>query len=219
MRLARRTLLLALPAGAARAEALDPRLAAAGWRFRGVPRRAATRFGLGPDGEITLHAENAVGFLARPFAPPPGALVWRWRVDAAPAPSDPGRKGEDDRPIALHVLFADAAPGPLAAMRRWVAGALLPDGFSGRAVTYLWGGAPTGTRLANPYAPRDGLLVCLRGPEAPLGRWVEERVDPAADFRAGFGSEAPPITHLALSADTDDRGGVAMARIHPPAGA
>lgn len=217
MRVARRALLLAVPAAVGRAEALDPRLAAAGWQFRGVPRRAATRFGLGPEGEITLHAENAVGFLARPFAPPPGPLAWRWRVDEAPPPSDPGRKGADDRPLALHVLFADAAPGPFAAMRRWVAGALLPEGFSGRAVTYLWGGAPAGARLPNPYAPRDGALVCLRGPEAPLGAWLTERVEPAADFRAAFGVAAPPVTHLALSADTDDLGGIARARIHPPA--
>lgn len=213
---ARRALLLALPASTARAEALDPRLVAAGWRFRGVPRRAAARFGLGPEGEITVLAENAVGFLARDFAPPPGPLTWRWRVDAAPPPSDPGQKGRDDRPLAVHVLFADQAPGPFAAMRRWMAGALLPEGFTGRVLTYLWGGAPAGTRLPNPYAPRDGALICLRGPEAPLGTWIAERVDPVADFRAAFGADAPPVTHLALSADTDDQGGTARARIHPP---
>jgi hypothetical protein len=217
VRPARRALLLALPAGAARAESLDPRLAAQGWRLRAVPGRAPALFEAGEGGEVRVRAERAVGFLARAFEAPPGPLAWRWRVDAAPPPTDLGRRGGDDRPLALHLLFADPASGPMAALRRAMRGALLPEGAAGKALTYVWGGALPGGPFPNPYAPREGALVVLRGAEAPLGTWFEERVDVARDFARAFGGEAPPLTHIAISADTDDAGGVALARIVPPA--
>lgn len=51
---------------------------------------------------------------------------------------------------------------------------------------------------------------------APLGIWLEEAVDVAADDRAAFGEAPPPATPLALSADPDDRGGLAIARVTLP---
>jgi hypothetical protein len=214
---ARRALLLALPAGAARADTLDPRLAAQGWRLRAVSGRAAAVFEAGEGAEVRVRAERAVGFLVRPFAAPPGPLAWRWRVDAAPPPTELARRGGDDRPLALHLLFADAAAGPMAALRRAMRGALLPEGAAGKALTYVWGGAAPGGPFPNPYAPGEGALIVRRGAEAPLGTWCDEAADVAGDFARAFGAEAPTITHIALSADTDDAGGLALARILPPA--
>lgn len=202
------------PLGPARAEALDPRLAEAGWRLQPVRGRATAQFALDAAGAITITARDAVGFLMRPFPAAAGRLGWRWRVDAAAAPSDAAARGADDRSAALHVLFAASGGGLFSAMRR----GLTPEGMAGRGLTYAWGGGAAGRRLPNPYAPRDGAIIILRGPEAPLGTWLTEAVDVAADHLAAFGEPAPAITHLALSADTDDRGGLAIARIIPPDG-
>lgn len=205
--------LCSLAPSAAQAQALAPRLAEAGWRLQAVRGRAVAQFGLDEAGAITITAQDAVGFLIRPFPGPAGRLAWRWRVESAAAPSDAGARGADDRSAAIHVLFASTQGGLLSAMRR----GLTPDGMAGRGLTYCWGGGPRGHRLPNPYAPRDGAIIILRGPEAPLATWLPEEVNVAADYRTAFGEAAPDVTHLALSADTDDRGGLAVARILPPA--
>jgi len=206
---------LALPVAGARpalAQALDPRLTEAGWRLQAVRGRAVAHFELDQAGIITVMARDAVGFLLRPFPGPATRLAWRWRVDAAAAPSDAAERGADDRSAAIHVLFASTGGGIFSAMRR----GLTPEGMAGRGLTYCWGGGAAGRRLPNPYAPRDGAVIILRGPEAPLGTWLEEVVDVAADYRAAFGEAPPAVTHLALSADTDDRGGLAVARMSLP---
>lgn len=207
---------LALPFAtprAARAQALDPRLAEAGWRLQPVRGRAVAQFAQDEAGVITVRAQDAVGFLLRPFPGPAGRLGWRWRVESAAAPTDAAERGADDRSAALHVLFASTGGGIFSAMRR----GLTPEGMAGRGLTYCWGGGPRGRRLPNPYAPRDGAIIILRGPESPLATWLTEAVDVGADYRAAFGEPAPEVTHLALSADTDDRGGLALARITLPA--
>ncbi len=202
---------LSLPfAAPAWAQALDPRLAEAGWRLQPVRGRAVAQFTLDEAGFVRITAQDSVGFLLRSFPGPPGRLAWRWRVESAAPPSEAGARGADDRSAALHVLFA--AGGMLSFMRR----SLTPEGMAGRGLTYCWGGGPRGRRLPNPYAPRDGAIIILRGTEAPLATWLEEMVDVAADYEAAFGESAPHVTHLALSADTDDRGGLAVARITVP---
>lgn len=206
----RAMLLLAVP-GVAHAQTLDPALVAAGWRLE-VPRgKAPARFTSDGSGAVAITAEGAVGFLIRPLEPGSGRLGWRWRLDATPALHGSEARGSD-RPVAVHVLFAGAGGGLWRALR----GAMGPAELSGRALTYVWSGSPAGAFFPNPYGPRDGWLRVLRGAEAPLGRWLDEAVDVAADYRAAFGGEAPAPTHVALSADTDDRGGLARVLVTPP---
>jgi hypothetical protein len=202
----------------------DPATDPAGWQRLDVPGRAPARFCLLPDGVVTIDAERAVGFLLRPIAPgevPSRAyrMVWRWRVLIAPPASDATAIGADDRPASLHLLFAGAGSGGGlgAVLRRGLRRSLLGSAFSGRALSYVWGGrAPAGTVMPNPHLAPDGILLVRRGPEAPLGVWFDEQVDPAADYRAAFGEAAPMPTHLALSADTDDLGGRAAVELLPP---
>ncbi len=44
----------------------------------------------------------------------------------------------------------------------------------------------------------------LRPADAPRGRWLPERVDLAADWRAAFGGEPPPVQEVAVAADVAD---------------
>jgi hypothetical protein len=218
-------ILMVLPSLAARpAAGADALLMSEGWSCLDVPGRSAARFVRRPQGTVVMTAESAVGFLLRSIRPDevPGdgyRLAWRWRVLAAPAPSDAATIGADDRPAGVHVLFAGAGRGGGigAMLRRGLRAGLLGGAFSGRVLTYVWGGrAPPGTVTANPHIAPDGVLIVLRGPEAPFGPWHDERVDPAADYRAAFGEAPPPPTHLALSADTDDLGGVAVVEVQAP---
>jgi len=60
------------------------------------------------------------------------------------------------------------------------------------------------------YTERVRMLVLESG-AARLGEWVEERRDVHADYRRAFGTEAPPITGVAIMTDTDDTGETATA--------
>ncbi len=193
-----------------------------GWIVAGVPGKRTTEFTTSPDGAVMIRADESVGFLVREVPQATALdvrLTWRWRVDQSPPPVAPDAKGRDDRPAAVHVIFAgaDDGAGPLTGLRRWLRGTMVHGAFTGRSLTYMWGGTlPAGTRLPNPYLPGDGWIIVRRGPETPNGAWRTETIDPAADYRALFGSPAPRLTHLALSADTEDSGGCAVSMIEPP---
>jgi len=190
-----------------------------GWMLVAVPNTRPAEFVQGDHGTISVQALQAAGFLVRPFSAEAAPLNWRWRVDASPAPVPADAVGRDDRPLAVHVVFGppDQAESAMSGLRRWLRGAAVHPAFKGRVLTYMWGGtAPAGTRLPNPYLREDGWLIILRGPEAPTGVWLEQRIDPAGDYRALFGRTAPRITHIAISADTEDSGGCALAHIVPP---
>jgi len=210
---------LVIGAAPALGSALDPRLAGDGWRILPFGDKPPTRFRTDADGAIEVAAGGGAAFLYRPVAVGEGTslrLIWRWRVDRAPPPSDPAAAGRDDRPLAVHVFFAvDAArTGFFAGLWREVRARVLGAPFAGRLITYMWGGtAPAGTRLANPHVPADGGIVVLRDGGGPLGKWRDEAVDLAADYRAAFGEPAPPPAFIAVSADADDLGGQNLGRI------
>jgi hypothetical protein len=85
-------------------------------------------------------------------ARPGDALRWRWRVDAAPPPTDQRARGADDRPAAVHLLL-DAGRGPTLFGRLAEA---LGQPRATHALTWSWGRTlPAGARAANP-------LTCTR---------------------------------------------------------
>lgn len=188
------------------------------WDMVTMPGRNATRFVCAGDG-VEIEASSAVAFLYRTSQPAEAAatrLAWRWRVDAAPPATDLSQRGADDRPVAVHLVFpADGEGVNLlrrlgAAMRGAIAGAP----FAGRVLTYVWGGTgEPGALIASPYMAGDGYLIVLRNGTTPLGEWMDEAVDFRADFQRAFGGDAPAPIYVAVSADTDDRGGVSRAGV------
>jgi len=50
------------------------------------------------------------------------------------------------------------------------------------------------------------MLKILRPGDGPIGVWLTEEVDLAADYRETFGSEPPNPIHIAIGADSDDTG-------------
>ncbi|MCP5366896.1 MAG: DUF3047 domain-containing protein [Hyphomicrobiales bacterium] len=203
----------ALAAGAALAAAPP-----AAWMELALPAKARNVFTHPEPGMVRVASDHSVSFLYRPVTEAERggrALAWRWRVNRAPAPTDLTMAGMDDRPLAVHVWFGDAAaPLPLGTALARLLG-LAPEFPRGRLITYVWGGIQDrGTAFANPYPSTDGAVIVLRcGTTTDTGRWFDERVDLAADFRRVFGAEMPPPTHLAISADTDDKGGASLGSV------
>ena len=57
--------------------------------------------------------------------------------------------------------------------------------------------------FANPYLTNRGVMIVLRGAGTPNGKWFEEKIDCAKDYRAAFGEDPPRPSFLAISGDSD----------------
>jgi hypothetical protein len=190
-----------------------------GWRIARLPGVTPTRFSLTElDGStvVQMDAADAGASLYRPVRVDPTrtpVLRWRWRVGNLIQGADLRRKSGDDLPVRLYVMFdydlerlslVDRAKILLA---RSVAGEAVPAA----ALCYVWDGdLPEGTALWNAYTDRVWMIVSESGP-GRVGQWVTEERDVAADFRAAFGEEPPPISGVAIAADTDQTGATVRA--------
>ena len=183
-----------------------------GWRLLGVPGVKESDIGWQDDDTMEVVSDNSVAFYYREVMPETRTLSWRWQVMDAGIQTDLRTPGEDDRPVALHLWFPkDEESGSLFG---WAA-SLLGYPPVGRAITYVWGGEePRGTAFVNPHlADSQGMIVVLRTTAAAADGWAEETVDFAADYERYFGHPSPKPSHIAISGDSDDLGGVRSARI------
>ena len=194
-------------------------LESAGWKHMTFRKLRPTRFALGSGGTIDIVADRSSSILYRAARVDPAAtprLNWRWRVDAGVDATDLAKKGGDDRSLAVLVGFAfdrAHATGSEVARHRFetmIAGTEPP----GVVIFYVWGGAEAGRTIRSPYR-RNNHLIILRAADAPTGRWLDESVDVAADYRRLTGHPAPPIVQLGLCSDSDDSGTVVRGAVSP----
>ena len=195
-----------------------PDLAKAGWKVLTFAGKTATRFTGRVDGAIEVTAANSVAILYRKISGgdrQKRQLSWRWRVDKTTPATDLSRKGDDDRPLALHVGFPKDPDrtGLLERLETAVA-EILGVPLPGKVLTYVWGGkGRRGDTIINPYIPSDGTMIILRSGDAPTGQWFTEQIDFATDFERVFNYRAPAPAYVAVSADADDTMGQSLALI------
>ncbi|MBU0725986.1 MAG: DUF3047 domain-containing protein [Alphaproteobacteria bacterium] len=206
---------LALPALAA-SPSVDPKLSAVGWKIFTFTDLKPAHFRLAEDGSIEVEAAGSVAGLYRFVVPGDERkpiLTWRWRVDRADIQIvDLSHKANADRPVALHVGFAqdDSTGG----FFRNLSASLMGMPPPGRVLSYTWGGRhQRGDSFVSPHFGELGHVVILRPGDTPLQQWQEERVDVHADFRRFFGYEPPEIAYIVLSGDADDQPGHTQARV------
>lgn len=197
--------------------AFGPDLAAAEWSVYTPRKKAPATFSVERDGSLTVEADTAVAFLYR-FVPKDLAesrtLSWQWRVDHDFAGTDLSKPGADDRPIAVHVYFADEEIGPMGRLTRGL-GRLFGAPVSGRAITYVWGGhvAPR-TMIPNPFMKDgEGVFVICQPSGDGDSDWRSEVMDLEQDYLAAFGDVPAAVSTIAVSSDTDDTRAYALARL------
>ena len=116
------------------------------------------------------------------------------------------RRSGDDFAARVYVFF-DVPTRQLSFGQRMtlsLARRLTGENLPAAAICYVWDNhhAP-GTIAPNPfYAPVR--TVVIESGNGKTGQWVGESRDLAADFRKAFGREAPPLTGIAIAADTDN---------------
>lgn len=193
----------------------------AGWVHTRINKDVpATRFSTVLDGDTAVMqavsaggASSLVHTLNTPLSPD-RQLTWRWKVSNAVPGSSMDAKRTDDYAARVYVFFdydeRKLSLGQRARMdlARTFWGAELPTA----ALCYVWGTEDAIGQIGpNPYTDRVRMIVLQRGDEQ-AGQWVSETRDLAADFKAAFGEEAPAVTGVALSADTDNTNGRVQTR-------
>jgi len=116
-------------------------------------------------------------------------LAWRWRPRVFPEGGDERQARTNDSALGVYVGF--------------------PRGFMAvRSVKYLWSRAvPAGTQ-ASASAGFTRMLVLRSGP-APPGRWIDEQVQVADDYRRLFGDGPGQPRGIGVLTDADDTRSVA----------
>lgn len=185
--------------------------------FRRIER--LTRYELVLDGGtpvVRATSEASASGLVRKLSADPiehGILEWRWKIARPLESGDVTSKSGDDYAARIYVAF-EGDPARLSLWERALYLALelwYGEAPPLAALSYVWDArAPVGTIVPNPYTSRVRMIVVESG-GANAGRWIEERRDLAADFRAAFADDPPRISGVAIMTDTDDTGESAIA--------
>lgn len=190
-----------------------------GWRELRLARVKPAEVALvRDDGATVLRVRSSAAAGSAAFAlhdAPTGAqLAWRWKIDRVVEKADLATKAGDDFAARVYVFF-DVPMESLSwgqRMKVRIARFLYGDDVPTAGICYVWDNRhPQGTSGWNPYSDRVRTVVVESGNER-AGRWIEERRDVEADFRAAFGATVTPrITGIAAGNDTDQTGESATA--------
>lgn len=187
----------------------------AGWLpFNPAPNAAPTVYALTRDGDTMVVRADAVKSMSGlihtlridPSQTP--LIQWRWKITQPLDTADLYTKSGDDYAARLYVLFdydvSKLSFGTRAKLK--IAKLLYGVDVPAAALNYVWDNRyPIGTIRPNAYTDRARMVVVESG-AAKAGQWVTETRDLAADFRAAFGEDAPPISGVAIATDTDNTG-------------
>ena len=138
-------------------------------------------------------------------------LEWRWKVDGVVADGNARTKEGDDYAARLYVTFDYEDLGLVDRAKLTALRALGYDQIPTRALNYVWANrVDRYTILENAYTDWV-MMVAVRSGTEHVGKWVTERRNVLADYRAAFGGDPPPVNGVALMTDTDNTGGEATA--------
>jgi len=192
----------------------------AGWnefRFDSRPHPTIYRvLARGSEGELLAVSRKGASLLYTRITADVGApeLCWEWRVDRLPAGADLRRPAAEDAGARVYVGFRYAPELVSRGQRLRYAMARVRYGetppYAG--LDYVWTAAPAaGTTFVHHEWPRLGVVVLHDGREA-TGEWRRECRDLVADYRAIFGGDPPPVSHVGLMTDADDTRSAATGR-------
>ena len=156
-------------------------------------------------------AEASASGLVRRLDAEPNAgsvLTWSWKIERPVAKGDVTRRSGDDYAARVYVTFRVPPErlSPFERMRRTAVAATFGDDAPDAGLVYIWDArSPVGTIVPNAYTDRVRMIVVESGSER-AGRWLAYERDLAADYRAAFGGDAPPLSGVAIMTDTDDTG-------------
>lgn len=141
------------------------------------------------DSASGLYKEQRIDLEQTPY------LNWSWRIAKRLQGLNEQSKPGDDYAARVYVIVS----GGLAFWRT-------------RAVNYVWAGNTAKDNFwPNAFAGEHAMMLALRGPEAPLNVWLQEKRNVRADLEKLIGADIRYIDAVALMTDTDNSGGQVLA--------
>lgn len=184
------------------------------WREANIPKlKPSARSLVEQDGRAVLRieADAAAGGLLHPLDLPgeqPWQLSWQWRTEQRLEQARFATREGDDYAARVYVLldYPLASLPFLTRQKLRLARTFYDPDLPAATLSYVWDNrAAPGTHARSAYSETVEMLV-LRGPQAPLGQWQEERRDLRADAIAAFGSAPRRILGVVFAADSDNTG-------------
>jgi hypothetical protein len=189
---------------------LHPTLVSNGWEEIIFEKKRRNLYAVCGLGCIEINTNSSVSMIGKLVAVDLGLhpiLNWSWKIGEQVTQSNLSVKGEDDRAIAVYVTFpynsgtatlSEKLMRPLVEIWR---GSDAPS----RAISYVWTAldAPGGI-IKSPYFGESNVMIIARNVSDPVNSWITERVDIVADHERVFGFTPTIVTHLMISADSDD---------------
>jgi len=196
-----------------------------GWRVVGWPdqRMPLTRYAAEVvDGRLVLRMDAPASYgnlvHAVPAQAPPRTVSWSWRLQQPNPAADLRVKSGDDAAAKVCLGFdmaLDRVPFVERTLLR-LARSRSADALPAATLCWVWGRAEVpGSVVDNAYSRRVRYIV-VRTAADPLGQWLTETRDVAADFRRAFGDESPDTPALMtviVAADADNTGARTVAHV------
>lgn len=118
-------------------------------------------------------------------------LNWSWRIANRLSGLNEQTKSGDDYAARIYILVK----GGLAFWQT-------------KAINYVWAGNTAKVTIwPNAFAGDHVMMLALRGPEASLNTWYNEKRNVKADIQQLFGENVHTIDALAVMTDTDNSNG------------
>jgi hypothetical protein len=184
------------------------------WREADIPKlNPSSRSLVEQEGRAVLRieADAAAGGLLHPLDLPgdrPWQLSWQWRTERKLEQARFATRAGDDYVARVYVLldYPLASLPFLTRQKLRLARTFYDPQLPAATLSYVWDNrAAPGSHARSAYSETVQMRV-LRGPQAPLGQWQEERRDLRADAIAAFGSAPRRILGVVFAADSDNTG-------------
>jgi DUF3047 family protein len=167
---------------------------------------------------LRVHSEHSFGSVAHTMAADAARtpiLTWRWKIDRVVAGARLERKSGEDFAARVYVSFDYPEDRlPFTTRAKLALARTFYDFVPSAAICYVWDNShPPGTAAWSPHFDHVRMVVLESG-AANAGKWMPERRDVEADFRAAFTDwrgPVPRVNGVVAGNDTDQTGESATA--------
>jgi len=135
-------------------------------------------------------------------------LKWRWKISNVYLKGNAGEKSGDDYPLRVYVIFkydpdrASFGQRIRYGLAKTIYGEYPPQS----SLIYIWESKAHNQRIITSPFAEESKMIILEAGEDNVGKWLQEEVNIAEDYRKAFGNMPPPIASLAIMNDSDNTG-------------